>query len=64
MAYRNYKKKNAYRAKSSQYTETEKLAFKLGCISRGLKNPNSKVFESFSNGINGATSKSNEKPMF
>jgi len=32
MAYRNYKRKSGYRAKSSQYTESEKLAYKLGCI--------------------------------
>lgn len=47
MAYKNKKK-----VRKEKHCELEKLAFKMGCISRGLKNPNSLVRESYNNGLN------------
>lgn len=65
MAY--YGKRRSYgkrkgKAKSSKYTELERLAFNMGKISRGLKNPNSRVFESYKNGVEKKTS-SSKKPL-
>lgn len=45
------------RKSKSKYTELEKLSYKLGQIERGLKNPDSRVFESYNNGKKGPTKK-------
>lgn len=37
--------------KKSKYSDLEKLAYQLGQIERGKKNPNSKVHDSFNNGL-------------
>lgn len=42
--------KSKSRSKKSKYSETEKLAYQIGRINKGLKNPNSKVAASFANG--------------
>lgn len=36
--------------RKSKYTEIEKLAYQLGRIDCGLKNPDSRVSESYANG--------------
>lgn len=49
----------------SKYSQTEKLAYTMGCISRGLKNPNSLVYESYHNGLTPKTKeKKPRKSMF
>ena len=47
--------------RKSRYTETEKLAFKLGLIKRGLKNENSLISESYNKGLNSKKKQSKEK---
>ena len=56
-----YKKQNRTR-KKRKYTQAEKLAYQLGQIDRGLKNPNSRVSESFNNGRK--ATKTARKPLF
>ena len=36
--------------KKDKYSELEKLAYRMGQVKRGLKNPDSKISESFGNG--------------
>ncbi len=48
--------------KGRKYTELERLSYNLGQVSRGLKNPNSRVYESFNNGKTGKTT-SHKKPL-
>ena len=49
--YRTTKKpKTSSRLRRPKYSELEKLAFKLGQVQRGLRNPDSRVFESYNNG--------------
>lgn len=36
----------------SKYSEAEKTAYRMGQVAVGVKNPNSKVHESFNNGVN------------
>ena len=53
------------KARKSRFSETERLAYTMGCISRGLKNPNSKVYESYHNGLTPKTKESKpKKTMF
>lgn len=47
--------------RKSRYTETEKLAFKLGLIKRGLKNENSLISESYNKGLNSKKKQPKEK---
>ncbi len=68
MAYRNYKKKNAYRAKLGNYTQAEKIAFRLGQEQRVKKTLNStnkdtRCYDAFLNGYNGKSS-NGKKPLF
>ena len=58
---RYYGKKN-YKRKS-KYSEPEILAYKLGQIQRGLNNPNSKVYESYNNGMQ-VKQPAPKKPLF
>ena len=44
------KNKNWKKKKRSKYTEQEKFAYRYGQVQRGLKNPNSRIAESFNNG--------------
>ncbi len=57
-----YYKKAKPKKKSSKYTSVEKLAYQIGQIEKGLKNPNSRVYESFNNGRN--IEKKKKKPLF
>lgn len=51
--------------KKSKYSDTEKLAYSMGCIARGIKNPNSLVYASYQNGLNPkAKEKKPKKSMF
>ncbi len=66
MAYRNgkfYGKNKPRKRKKSSYSELEKLAYNLGKINRGLKNPNTRVFASYKNGCTGKTA-NNTKPLY
>ena len=50
-------KRNYYggaRKRKSKYNEVEKTAYMMGLVKRGLKNPDSKVTESYNKGINSA----------
>lgn len=64
MAYRsnNYGQKKG-KGKGKKYTEIEKLAYNYGRVTRGIKNPNSRVYESFVNGRDGKSTE-NKKPLF
>ena len=59
--YRNHSRRPI--RKKSKYSKTEKLAFQMGQIKRGLANPNSKVHASYQNGLKGTT-RTKTKPMF
>lgn len=66
MAYRNrksYGKNKPRKGKKSSYTELERLAYNLGKINRGLKNPDTRVFASYKNGCIGKTA-NNTKPLY
>lgn len=49
MAWKNYKS-NSRGKKRSRRSPQEKFAFRLGQVNRGLKNPDSRISESFANG--------------
>lgn len=59
-----YKKGKGTKKSSSKskYTELERQAYNMGKIKRGLSNPNSRVYESYNNGLKGTTSKT-KKPL-
>lgn len=57
--YNNYKGK-----KKSKYSNLEKTAFAMGLVKRGLKNPNSKIYESYNAGINSKKDPQAKKTMF
>ena len=61
MAY--YSKGKKRTKKGKKYTQVEKLAYQMGKVKRGLKNPNSRVYASYVNGCTGKSS-SNKKPLF
>ena len=46
--------------KRDKYTNVEKVAYHMGQIERALKNPNSRVYESYQNGLKG---KKDKKPL-
>lgn len=50
------------KSKKKGRSELEKLAYNLGKIERGKKNPNSKVYDSFNNGLK-APEKKAKKPL-
>ena len=54
--------RNSNNNRRSKYSELEKISYKMGQIKRGLKNPDSRITESFNNGLNGKPS--NKKPLF
>lgn len=47
-------------AKKSKYSDLEKLAHNMGKIAKGVKDPNTKVYTSYQNGLKGSTKP--EKP--
>lgn len=49
--------------RKNKYSELEVFAYRLGQISRGRKNPDSKISESFNNGLKGREAKP-RKTMF
>lgn len=59
----NIRKFNKSRKRKSKFTQVERLAYQMGRVERGKSNPNSRVHESFKNGLNGKTS-SKKKPLF
>lgn len=56
----NYGKRKNY--KKSKYTQVEKMAFNWGLIEQGLRNPDSRVTESYNAGKQHVTSK--KKSLF
>ena len=54
---RNYGKK-----KKNKYTELERLAYNMTRVKRGTQNPNSRVYESYQNGLKGIAS-GKKKPL-
>ena len=54
--------KNKNEREKKKYSKLETLAFYLGKINRGLKNDNSRVYESYNKGLNNV-SKNNRKPL-
>ena len=63
MAYRNYRRSVKGNGKfKSKRTYLEKLAYNMGKIQRGIKNPVSRVHESYANGLTGKTT-TNKKPL-
>lgn len=57
MAYYNNKNYSKPR-----YSQVEKIAYRCGQVKRGLTNPNSKITQSYNNGLKGF--KSNTKTLF
>ena len=45
-----WKNKNWKKKKRSRYTEQEKFAYRYGQVMHGLKNPDSRITESFEKG--------------
>ena len=39
------------RKRKSKYTEVEKIAYRMGQVERGRKNSNSRISESYANGL-------------
>ena len=60
MAY--YKKKSYGKRKKSFSKEINALAYKMGQVEKGRKNPGSQIYESYNNGLN-KTAKT-KKPLF
>ena len=60
MAY--YKKKSYGKRKYSYSKEMNALAYKMGQIEKGRKNPDSQISESYNNGLNKAAKK--KKTLF
>lgn len=65
--YRSSKSHSNYKSskktsKKTSYTELERTAYNLGLIKRGLANKDSRVYESYLNGIN-MRSKKSRKPL-
>ena len=58
-----YKRSYKPRKRKSKYSEAEKLAFNLARVQTGLKNPNSKITQSYNNGLDSLKEKKS-KPMF
>lgn len=50
---RNYKK----RSRRGRYTEQEKIAYRMGQVQRGLKNPDSKISASYNKGFKPSAAK-------
>lgn len=59
MAFSNRRRKG----KKSKYTKVERLAFDMGRVELGRKNPNSRITESFQKG-NTAPKKKEKKPLY
>ncbi len=55
-------RKNKFGKNKNQYTETEKIAYHLGRVKKGLQNPDSKISESYRNGCSSANK--TKKSMF
>ena len=49
--------------KASNASQLKKLAYQMGQVERGLKNPNSQISESYNNGKH-AKRKNTKKPLF
>ena len=65
MAYnKNYgsKKRTYHKKNKSKFTELERLAYNMAKVDKGLKNPNSRVYESYHNGANGIAN-GKKKPL-
>ena len=61
---KNYRNRAKARTrKKSKYTKAETLAYQLGQINRGLKNTNSKVYESYQKGLSNKKTKA-KKPLY
>ena len=50
------------RKSKPKYTELEKLAYNMGKVKKGIANPESRVHESYRNGLQGK-SKRKKKPL-
>ena len=57
-----YKKKSYGKRKKSFSKEINALAYKMGQVEKGRKNPESQIYESYNNGLN-KTAKT-KKPLF
>ena len=55
-------KKQNNRKRKPRFSELERLAYNLGQIERGKKNPDSKVHESYNNGLKEKTPRK-RKPL-
>lgn len=60
---KNYKN-NKYKGNRNKgrFTDAERLAYTLGLIEKGKKNPDSKIYESYNRGLQGQVSKK-QKPI-
>lgn len=60
------KNRNGGKKKKSKYTEVEKFAFQLGRATVGCENPDSRVRESYENGMKSTQpkEKKTQKPLF
>ena len=64
MAYRKYNSaRKKYKKRSSKYTELEKLAYQRGQLKAGLQNTNSRVYESYMNGLKNNKNNRKKKPL-
>lgn len=60
---KGYGKRKGYSKKKSKYTEVEKMAYMMGRVERGRNNPNSRITDSYNNGLKEPVVKV-KKPLF
>lgn len=58
------RKTSSFKRKKSKYSSTEKFAYQLGLVKRGLKNPDSLISESYDNGLNSKKEPKEKKTLF
>lgn len=57
------RKTKGSKTKKSKYTKVEQAAYLFGQVERGIKNPNSRIYESYTRG-NTKPEKREKKPLF
>lgn len=63
MAYRRNFKRASSKKKAPKFTKLERLAYNMGKVKQGISNPDSRVHESYKNGLN-AKNKRKKKTLF
>lgn len=62
MSKNNYKNKGYKGNRKQKFTDAERLAYTLGLIEKGKKNPESRIYDSYNRGLQGQVAKK-QKPI-